>query len=47
MRLKDVARAEIGQRDYSVRGTYKGKPATGIVVYQQPGANALDVSRRR
>lgn len=44
IRLKDVGRAELGQKDYSLRSTYQGKPATLIAVYQQPGANALDVS---
>lgn len=44
VRLKDVGRAELGQKDYSLRNTYQGKPATLIAVYQQPGANALDVS---
>jgi len=44
VRLKDVGRAELGQKDYSLRSTYQGKPATLIAVYQQPGANALDVS---
>src|SRR5215510_13039610 len=45
VRLKDVGRAELGQKDYSIRGYYQGKPATAIAVYQQPGANALDVSK--
>ncbi|CAI8857784.1 efflux RND transporter permease subunit [Pseudomonas sp. IT-P260] len=44
IRLKDVGRAELGQKDYSLRSTYQGRPATLIAVYQQPGANALDVS---
>lgn len=44
VRLKDVGRAELGQKDYSLRSTYQGRPATLISVYQQPGANALDVS---
>jgi multidrug efflux pump len=44
VRLKDIGRAELGQKDYSLRGTYQGKPATLMAVYQQPGANALDVS---
>ena len=44
VRLRDVGRAELGQKDYSLRNTYQGKPATLIAVYQQPGANALDVS---
>src|SRR5262245_36657988 len=45
VRLKDVGRAELGQKDYSIRGYYQGKPATTLAVYQQPGANALDVSK--
>jgi multidrug efflux pump len=44
VRLKDIGRAELGQRDYSVRSKLNGKPTTVLVVYQQPGANALDVS---
>ena len=44
VRLKDVGRAEFGQKDYSLRTTFQGKSATLLAVYQQPGANALDVS---
>jgi multidrug efflux pump len=46
VRLKDVGRAELGQKDYSIRSTFQGKPATMMAVYQQPGANALDVARQ-
>jgi len=46
VRLKDVGRAELGQKDYSIRSTFQGKPATMMAVYQQPGANALDVSKQ-
>ena len=46
VRLKDVGRAELGQKDYSIRSRFQGKPATVIAVYQQPGANALDVSKQ-
>jgi multidrug efflux pump len=45
VRLKDIGRAELGQKDYSTRGHYNGKPATIMAVYQQPGANALVVSK--
>lgn len=45
VRLKDVGYTELGQRNYSLRTTRQGKPATVLVVYQQPGANALDVAR--
>jgi multidrug efflux pump len=46
VRLKDVARADLGRKDYSLRNVYNGKKATMIAVYQQPGANALDVSKQ-
>lgn len=46
VRLKDVGRTELGQKSYANRSTFQGKPATIIAVYQQPGANALDVSRQ-
>ena len=46
VRLKDVGRAELGQKDYSIRGTFQGKPATLMAVYQQPGANALEVAKQ-
>ncbi|MEX3966677.1 efflux RND transporter permease subunit [Paraburkholderia sp. EG286B] len=46
VRLKDIGRAELGQKSYSNRTTFQDKPATIIAVYQQPGANALDVSKQ-
>ncbi|RDI96968.1 multidrug efflux RND transporter permease subunit [Dyella solisilvae] len=46
VRLKDVGRAELASKDYSLRGRYKGKTATLLAVYQQPGANALDVAKQ-
>jgi multidrug efflux pump len=46
VRVKDVARADLGRKDYSMRTNYKGRNATLIAVYQQPGANALDVSKQ-
>ena len=45
VKLKDIGRAELGTKDYSVRTQLNGQPATLIAVYQQPGANALQVSR--
>jgi multidrug efflux pump len=45
VRLKDVGRAEIGPKDYLSRATFNGKTATLLAVYQQPGANALDVAK--
>jgi multidrug efflux pump len=46
VRLKDIGRAQLGQKDYSIRGSFQGKPATMMAVYQQPGANALEVSNQ-
>ncbi|GAA5177544.1 multidrug efflux RND transporter permease subunit [Niveibacterium umoris] len=45
VRLGDVGRAEVGQKDYLVRATMNGKPTTLIAVYQQAGSNALDVAK--
>src|SRR4029453_13956835 len=44
-RVKDVASANLGAQSYALRTSYEGKPATLIAVYQQPGANALQVSQ--
>ncbi|MEA1888822.1 MAG: multidrug efflux RND transporter permease subunit [Pseudomonadota bacterium] len=44
VRLKDVARAEEGQKSYMLRSTLNGSPSTFIAVYQQPGSNALEVA---
>ena len=41
VRLKDVARAELGAQTYNTRGRLNGKPAAVVSVYQVPGTNAL------
>jgi multidrug efflux pump len=41
VRLKDVARVEIGALAYSTDSYLEGKPAVAIQVLQRPGANAL------
>jgi multidrug efflux pump len=40
-RVRDVARVELGARDYSSNSYLDGKPAQGIGVFQRPGSNAL------
>jgi HAE1 family hydrophobic/amphiphilic exporter-1 len=40
--LKDVARVELGKFDYGVNAFVSGKPAAFVLIYQAPGANALD-----
>ena len=42
VRLKDVARVELGGENYSISAEYNGLPATGIAVKLATGANALD-----
>jgi hydrophobe/amphiphile efflux-1 (HAE1) family protein len=44
LRLKDVARVELGSKDYDFIGRVNGRPATLVGVFLQPGANALDVA---
>lgn len=46
VRIKDIGYANLGRKDYSIRTTYQGKEATLIVVYQQPGANSIDVAKQ-
>src|SRR6266550_1208930 len=41
VRVKDVARVEMGTQDYSMMCRLNGKPAAGIAVYQLPGSNAV------
>ena len=45
VRVGDVARAEVGLRQYIVDSKLNNAPATFIAVYQQPGANGLVVSK--
>ncbi len=42
VRLKDVARVELGSKDYSFYGRVNGHPAVPVGVFLQTGANALD-----
>ena len=45
LRLKDVARIELGCQKYNVVSRLEGKPTAGIAVYQLPGSNSLDVAK--
>jgi multidrug efflux pump len=45
VRLRDVAHAGVGLKQYVVDTNLNGIPATYIAVYQQPGANGLEVSK--
>ena len=41
VRVKDVARVELGTQDYSLMARLNGKPSAAIAVYQLPGTNAV------
>ncbi len=41
VRLKDVARAELGAQMYNMIGRMNGKPAALVLIYQLPGSNAI------
>ncbi|XZG68919.1 efflux RND transporter permease subunit [Chitinibacteraceae bacterium HSL-7] len=44
IRVKDVARVEMGGKDYDLIARANGKAAIGIATYLQPGANAVAVA---
>ena len=44
LRLKDVARLELGAINYDAFTTVDGNPSVGTAVFLQSGANALDVA---
>src|SRR5205809_600448 len=44
VRVKDVARVEMGSQDYSIVGRLNGKPSAIIALYQLPGSNAVDAA---
>jgi multidrug efflux pump len=44
VRLKDVARVELGGQTYAIDSYYNGKPAAGLAIKLATGANALDTA---
>jgi HAE1 family hydrophobic/amphiphilic exporter-1/multidrug efflux pump len=46
LRLKDVARVELGSKDYEFMGRVNGRSATLVGIFLQPGANALETAGR-
>ncbi|MDL2328237.1 efflux RND transporter permease subunit [Desulfosarcina sp. OttesenSCG-928-A07] len=46
VRLKDVARVELGSISYANAGTLNGKSGTPLAIYQTPGTNALETMER-
>jgi len=46
IKVKDVARVELGGKSYDMLARYKGTPAGAMVVYQAPGGNAVQVAEQ-
>jgi multidrug efflux pump len=44
VRLKDVARVELGSQDYSIQARLNGRPTAAIAIKLAPGANALETA---
>src|SRR5438876_4393446 len=44
LRLKDIARLELGALNYDTSNTLDGQPTIGMATFLQPGANALEVA---
>lgn len=45
LRLRDIARIEVGSETYSSSSTLKGAPTAALAVYQLPGSSSLAVSK--
>lgn len=45
LRLRDVARIEVGSETYSSASALGGKPTAALAVYQMPGSSSLAVSK--
>jgi multidrug efflux pump len=45
VRVKDVARVELGAQDYSISARLDGQPAAFVAIRLLPGANALDTAK--
>ncbi len=45
VRLRDVARIELGAQNYNIIGRFNGKPAALLAVFQLPGSNAVEAAK--
>src|SRR5262249_28617809 len=46
VRIRDVARVELGARSSDRHSRFNGAPAASIGIYQSPGANAVEVTQQ-
>jgi HAE1 family hydrophobic/amphiphilic exporter-1 len=44
LRLRDVARIELGAKNYAMECRVDGRPAAVLAIFQQPGANLIEIS---
>jgi hydrophobe/amphiphile efflux-1 (HAE1) family protein len=44
LRVKDVARIELGAQTYNIEGRYNGKSSAILAIYQLPGSNAVQAA---
>ncbi|MBU8542740.1 MULTISPECIES: efflux RND transporter permease subunit [Roseomonadaceae] len=44
LRIRDIARTELGAQSYMAGASFRGQPATMMTISQSPGANALDTA---
>ena len=45
LKLRDIARIELGSQTYSLNGRFNGEPSAILAVYQLPGSNAVDAAK--
>ncbi|HEV2200505.1 MAG TPA: multidrug efflux RND transporter permease subunit [Bryobacteraceae bacterium] len=45
VRVKDVARVELGSQDYTIVGRFNRKPSAVLALYQLPGSNAVEAAQ--
>jgi HAE1 family hydrophobic/amphiphilic exporter-1 len=45
VRLKDVARTELGAADYDIMGRFNTQPSAVLALYQLPGSNAIEAAK--
>src|SRR3546814_2214464 len=46
VRLQDIARIELGAREYVTNSYLNGKPAVALAIFQRPGTNALETAEQ-
>ena len=46
VRVKDIARVELGCKGYTIRSTFNGRPTVYLEVYKSPDANSVSTAKR-